>query len=116
MKKLILTFGFIVAAFSVHAQTSITGVWNMGKDNSLIDIKEANGINTGTVISSDNAELKGKLLLKDVKLVGQEWKGQLYVPRLGKWADVTISKKDSSRLLVAVSAGLASRTVEWVKH
>lgn len=116
MKKFVITLGLAVAALSMHAQSTITGVWNMGKDNTLLDIKEVGGVSTGTVIASDNAELKGKLMLKDVKHTGNEWKGQLYVPRLGKWAEVTITKQDASKLSVAVSAGIASRTVEWVKH
>lgn len=89
----------------------------MGKDNTLLEIKKEEGnIYTGNVLSSDHAELKGKRLLKDVKLSGQAYVGQLFVPRLGKWVTAKFTVKDVHTLLVAVDAGLASRTVEWVKQ
>lgn len=116
MKKFVLSLGLAVATLSMNAQSTITGVWNMGKENTLLDIKEVGGVSTGTVVSSDKAELLGKQMLKEVKLVGHEWKGQLYVPRLGKWAAVTITRPDGNKLRVAVSAGIGSRTVGWVKQ
>ncbi|NJO00615.1 MAG: DUF2147 domain-containing protein [Bacteroidia bacterium] len=116
MKKLFLIFCFLLTVICTYAQESITGVWAMEKENTKIEIKENGGISEGTVVSSDNADVIGKLLLKDVKLAGDKWTGKLYAPKLEKWMDVVITKKDANKLSLAAKAGVASRTLEWTKE
>ena len=99
----------------MKAQESIGGIWNMGQENTKIEIKENKGVYEGRLKSSDNENAKiGNLILKEIKLVGKEWKGKLYSPRKGKWFDATL-KLSGNTLLVTVNGGWKSKTVEWTK-
>ena len=114
--KILFTFCILFSALTMHAQASLTGTWNMGKDNTKIDIKKDNGVYEGRVVSSDNANVKiGNLILKDVKSFGGKWKGKLYSPKKKEWFDAVL-KVEGKKLLVTVKSGLMSKTVEWTKE
>ncbi len=114
--KIIVTFCMLFLAITMNAQQAITGIWNMGKDNTKIEITEENGVFGGKIVSSDNANAKiGNQLLKEVKSVGGEWKGKLYSPKKGKWFDAVLVE-EGDLLLVTVKAGIMSKTVEWKKE
>lgn len=116
MKKLAFTFGILCFALSIHAQTSLTGVWNMGQDNTKIDITKGNETYEGKILSSDNANVKsGKVVLKDVKSVNGKWQGKLYSPKKNEWFNAVL-KVEGNKLLVTVKSGWASKTVEWTKE
>lgn len=115
MKKLVLTCCFLLTVVCIQAQSNIAGVWDMGKENTKIEIKEVGGVFKGTVLSSDNAQAKGKVLLKDVKASGDEWKGKFFAPKKGKWMDAIIKRK-ADVLMVKVKAGMMSKTLEWAKE
>lgn len=64
MKWITSLFFLLLSALSVSAQTTPTGVWNTGTDNSQVEIKEVDGRYVGVLIASDNPQAKiGKLLL-----------------------------------------------------
>ena len=113
--KIILTFCILFSALTMNAQESIAGIWNMGKDNTKIEITEDNGVYGGKIVSSDNTNAKiGNQLLKDIKSVGGEWKGKMYSPKKNKWYNVVLEEK-GKQLLVTVKAGMMSKTLEWKK-
>lgn len=101
---------------TMNAQTAMSGVWNIGKENTKIKIVEDNGVLSATVVSSDSPKLKaGTLFLKEVKSVGGEWKGKLYNAKKKKWYAAVLKEK-GSKLEVEVDAGMMSKTLEWAKE
>lgn len=105
----------LFSAMTIHAQESITGIWNTGNQNTKIEVKENNGMYGGNIISSDNAKAKiGKQLIKDVKSKNGEWKGKIYSVKKEKWMDAIFKEKDDI-LFITVEAGFMSKTIEWTK-
>ncbi len=97
------------------AKQSFEGFWNMGEDNTIIEIKAENGTYVGRIASSDNAKAKiGGLILKDVKSVDGIWKGKLYSPRKNEWFDAVL-KTEGNLLLITVNSGRMSKTLKWSK-
>lgn len=114
--KAILTLCIMFSALAMHAQASLAGTWDMGKDNTKIEIKEGNGVYEGRLASSDNANAKiGNLILKEVKSVGGIWRGKLYAPKKKEWYDAAL-KAEGTQLLVTVKSGWMSKTVKWTKE
>ena len=58
MTKVTLVFCILFSAITMNAQQSIAGIWNIGNDNTKIEITEANGVYEAKIISSDNAKPK----------------------------------------------------------
>ena len=115
MKSIIL-LSLCLASISLNAQTTLTGIWNTGNENTRVEITEINGTFIGTLVSSDNEDARiGRQLLKDVKADGEGWKGKLYAPRQGEWYDATLTM-DGERLLITVGSGFRSKTVKWRKE
>lgn len=109
-------FSILLSALTMNAQQSLTGIWNIGKANTKIEITVINGVYEGKIVASDNANAKiGKRLLKDIKLDEGEWKGKLFAAKRGKWMDAVLKEK-GNQLLVTVKAGFSSKTLEWVKE
>ena len=114
--KAILTLCILFFSLTMHAQTPITGIWDMGQDNTKIEIKVNNGIYEGRLASSDNPKAKiGNLILKDVKSVGGTWKGKLYSVKKKKWFDAVL-KTEGNQLFVTVNSGWSSKTLKWSKE
>jgi len=87
----------------------------MGKDNTIIQINEADGIFSGEIKSSDNEKLEvGTPMLKDIMLESGEYKGKLYSFKKKKWLSVTLTP-DGKILKAKVKAGAIKKTVEWKK-
>lgn len=111
--KAIITFYFFISVLTINAQQSLAGTWNTGQDNTQIEISSTQGVYSGKIIASDNAKAKiGRLLLKDLKSVGEEWKGKLYSPKKNKWLTAVLKEK-GDQLLVTVKAGMMSKTLKW---
>ena len=114
--KAILTVCILLLTLTVQAQTSITGIWDMGQENTKIEIKGSNGVYEGRLASSDNTKAKiGNLILKEVKSVGGTWKGKLYSVKKNEWFDAVLNV-EGNRLLVTVYSGRRSKTLKWSKE
>ena len=92
------------------AQDDISGVWNMGKGNTKVEIKGSEG----KVISSDKLEL-GTLILKEIIANEDNWKGKLYSAKKKKWLDAELKAK-GNQLLVTVDTGFITKTLKWSKE
>ena len=115
MKKLAFTFCILFLAITMHAQASLSGIWNMGQDNTIIEITEVNGTYEGRIKSSENANAKiGNLILKDVKSIAGKWNGKLYSPKKKEWFDAVL-KAEGKQLLVTIKSGRMNKTLEWAK-
>jgi uncharacterized protein (DUF2147 family) len=114
--KSIFIFCISLLSFSLQAQSSIQGIWNTGKDNSLVEIvQQTKGHWVGKLKSSDRAQAKvGRVILKDLKKKTNYWTGKIYVARKQKWYNVKLLRK-SDLLEVQVSVGIFSKTLEWTK-
>ena len=116
MKQIAIIFCVLFSFTTLNAQNSIAGIWNMGEDNTKIEITENNGASFGKIISSDNTKAKvGKQILKDVKFSKGEWKGKLYAAKKGKWYDAVIKEK-GNELNVTIKVGFMSKTLKWKKE
>ncbi len=114
MKWLSLLF-IVFNTLTLNTQDSLIGVWNIGQDNTKVEITNHNGIYEGRIISSDNTKAKaGGLILKEVKSVNGKWQGKLYSPKKKEWFDAVL-KVEGKKMLVTVKSGVASKTVEWIK-
>lgn len=114
--KILFTYCIFFSVLTMNAQTSLGGLWNMGQDNTIIEIKAENGTYQGKIASSDNANAKiGSLILKEVKSVDGIWKGKLYSPRKNEWFDAVL-KAEGNKLLLTVKSGWMSKTLEWAKE
>ncbi len=106
---------FSLFALSMNAQKSIQGTWHTGEDNTLIEIKEVNGVCNGELLSTNKADAKiGAVVLKDVKATGSKWKGKLYSPKKKDWFDAEFETK-GEKLIITVKSGFMSKTVHWTK-
>ena len=98
-----------------NAQQPIEGIWDSGTENTKVEISQNNGEWVGKIISSDNEKATiGKVILKDLKKQNVIWKGELFVVKRQKWADVEILP-NGTKLDLIVSAGPSSRKVQWSK-
>ncbi len=115
MKVTTVLFVLLFGAISMNAQSSLSGIWNTGQENTKIEIKTENGIYIGKIISSDNPNVKKEThILKEVKSESGKWKGKLYSLKKKKWFDAVLELK-GSKLMVTVKSGWTSKTVEWTK-
>ncbi|MDX2245158.1 MAG: hypothetical protein SF052_00165 [Bacteroidia bacterium] len=114
--KVLITCCILFSTLVMHAQVPLTGIWDMGQDNTKIEITENNGIYQGRIVSSDNTNAKiGNLILKEVKSVGGKWKGKLYSPKKKEWFDAVLEVK-GGKLMVTVKSGWMSKVLTWSKE
>lgn len=115
MKQLSVLLFVLFAVISVNAQTAISGTWNTGTENTIVEFKKVSGKIVGKIVSSDNSKAKkGKQIVKDVTSKKGAWKGKIYVAQKGKWADAKFVRKGDT-LEVTVYSGWLSKTVKWKK-
>jgi uncharacterized protein (DUF2147 family) len=112
MKKITSVLVFLLGAIAINAQ-SVEGLWNTGKENTIIKIKKVDNLYDGTINSSDNSNAPiGKLIVKDVEKKGGTYKGQIYVDNKKKWYNAEFIRT-GNKLKVTVYSGLMNKTVEW---
>lgn len=107
----------IISLFSmnVFAQSDVSGEWIVGEKNTVIKIGQQNGIYSGKIISSDNPNVKiGKLMVKELKQTNGTWEGKVYSPKRKEWYDAEVTQ-EGNKLLIEISVGFFSKTVEWTK-
>ena len=88
-----ITF-FLVALFAIPliGQESIVGIWDLGKENTHMEIYRSGEIWEGKAISSDNEKMKvGTLMLRNLVYQDGVWKGEFYIPKMKSWAKVTLT-------------------------
>ena len=108
---ILLTLFISLTAFS---QNEIVGTWDTGRENSIVEIYEDNGELFGKIISSDRAEVVGKINLKNLQNKGDHWEGELFVFKRRSWYDVSIHEENDTLYLV-ISVGFFEKEIEWPK-
>ena len=117
MKTVVCICCMVFVTITAIAQEPIDGIWNMGKKNTKLEIKEKKkGVHIGTIISSDDANASiGMQLLKDIYIKEGQWKGKLYATKKKKWIDVILEVTENT-LYVDLKAGIITKTLEWTKE
>ena len=99
---------------NVCAASDLSGFWQHPKDPIWLDINESLG--TGIAVRNDDDPSSiGFAVLKEV-VVGPkqgQWSGQVYVPQLGAYKQVTVTLPDANTLKMKVKIGIISRSLEW---
>ncbi|MBK8490815.1 MAG: DUF2147 domain-containing protein [Saprospirales bacterium] len=115
MKVTAVLFMLLFGAISLNAQ-SIEGLWNTGKENTIINIKKVNSNYEGTIHDSDNSNAQiGKVLVKDIEKSGEDtYKGKLYVIDKGEWYNAEFKPKNE-KLAITVSSGFEKRRLNGKK-
>ena len=88
MRKVFVVIALFVGLFSAFSQNEIVGKWNTGKENSIVEIYKDSGELFGKIISSDRAEVVGKINLRNLENKGDHWEGELFVFKRRSWYDV----------------------------
>ena len=115
MKTIVLLTVILLGSFPLYAQESIKGLWNTGQENTVIEITHTDNTIEGKIASSDNIEAPiGQLIVKDISLKNNVYKGKLFSIKRRKWLNATF-KNEGEQLVIKVSAGLRKRTVKWDK-
>lgn len=113
MRKAFILLALFISLTAL-SQNEIVGTWDTGRENSIVEIYENNGELFGKIISSDRAEVVGKINLKNLQNKGDHWEGELFVFKRRSWYDVAIHKENGT-LFVVISIGFFEKEVEWPK-
>jgi hypothetical protein len=111
MKKVFVALALLVS-LNAFSQNEIVGNWDTGKENSIVEIYEDSGDLFGKIISSDRAEVVGKINLRNLENKGDHWEGELYVFKRRSWYDVSIHEENDTLYLV-ISVGFFEKEVQW---
>ncbi len=112
MKNITFVFVFLLGAISINAQ-SIEGLWNTGKENTIVKIKKVDNLYEGAIYASDNSSAPiGKLIVKDIEKKEDTYKGKIYVDKKKKWYNAAFIRTGNN-LKVTVSSGFMDKTVDW---
>lgn len=109
MKTFVLFLGLLLTSVSNSAQQTLDGVWNTGKENTTIEIKNGEG----KIYSSDNQKAtKGKLMIKEIQKTNNTYKGKLYIIKKNRWVDAEFNPSEDF-LNVTISSGWRSKKLKW---
>ena len=113
MWKSVVTTAFLLVC-NVCAASDLSGFWQHPKDPVWLEVNEALG--TGIAVRNDDDPSSiGFAVLKEV-VVGPkqgQWSGQVYVPQLGAYKQVTVTLPDANTLKMKVKIGIITRSLEW---
>jgi len=114
LKKIVLVLTISLFSVGSFAQSDLTGKYIVGEKNTIVKIEEHKGIYIGIVVSSDNPKAEiGKIFVKELKDIKGIWKGKVYSAKRKEWYDAEFTRKGNI-LLVDISVGFFSKTLEWV--
>lgn len=111
MRKAFILLALFIS-LTAFSQNELVGIWNTEKENSIVEIYEDNGELFGKIISSDRAEVVGKINLRNLENKGDHWEGELFVFKRRSWYDVSIYEENDTLYLV-ISVGFFEKEVQW---
>ena len=115
MKVLTSLFILMFSIVYVSAQQSLEGLWETGKEETIIEVSFSSEQLIGKIKSSNNEEVEmGKIILKDLRSEGNNWVGKIYAVKKKEWYNVEIITKEEV-LKLKISFGLMSKSLQWKK-
>jgi len=126
-------------AVSVYAQdagNNITGIWLNEERSAKIEISKDGDSYSGKIIwLAEETEKNGKPLvdkknpdpkkrtqpilglniLSGLEYSDDEWRGTIYAPKAGQFADCSIKLKGMDKMQIKVSKGFFSKTKIWTR-
>lgn len=115
-KLLSITLLLFISILNLSAQQSLEGLWNTGKNETIIEISLSNEQLIGKIKSSNNEKAEiGKVFLKDLRKEGDKWVGEIYAAKRKEWYSVEIVPQ-SEKLDLKISSGFFSKTLEWKRE
>lgn len=104
----------ITSGARADSRTQLDGYWQHPDDPVWIEVNVVNG--TGVAMRNDDQpETVGfhvvRSLIEDDK--AGSWKGEVFVPQLDSYKNVTITIPDEQTLRMTVKFGFIRRSVEW---
>jgi uncharacterized protein (DUF2147 family) len=115
MKVITTLFLLMFSITYSSAQQSIEGLWETGKEESIIDISLSSEQLIGKIKSSNNKKAEiGKIILKELRKEGNKWVGKIYAAKRKKWYHVEIISKEDV-LELKIGSGLMSKSLQWNK-
>jgi uncharacterized protein (DUF2147 family) len=136
MNKVVASIFVVIAAFQVHAQEPIEGIWLTGEGNSKIEIYQRGDRYFGKVVWLDpstdrkgnpvtdrnnpdknlrNRPLMGVDMLEDLQDRSGKWYGKLYAPKRGLTMDAVIVAKEEDKLELNISYQGFTRQQIWTR-
>ena len=113
--KYIILIAFSILSNCIFGQSNLTGTWDTGEDNTIIEIIEIDGKPVGKLKSSDNLKAQiGNVILKEVNKNGKTWKGKIYAAKRQEWYDAEITQKGDV-LEINIRVRFFRKTVLWKK-
>ena len=105
----------LLASLNLEAQGELEGKWQTGEDNSVVEVTETGGVAVGKLVSSDNPNaVMGTEILRNLTEADGSWSGKIWAAKRKKLMDATITPS-ANTLQIKVSAGIASRTLNWTR-
>ncbi|MEO1255358.1 MAG: DUF2147 domain-containing protein [Bacteroidota bacterium] len=114
MKTLLISFALLFISVD-QDQDDITGVWKMAENNAEVEIKKEGDVYNGTVVKSDVEKAIGKVVLRDFKKDGDEWKGKFYAVKRDRMVDATLKSAGENAMEMVVSVGRRTKTVPMAR-
>ena len=87
----------------------------MAENNAEVEIKKEGDVYNGTVTKSDVEKAIGKVVLRDFKKDGDEWKGKFYAAKRDRLVDATLKSAGDDTMEMVVSAGRRTKTVSMTR-
>jgi len=106
IKAIFILTGFLVTTFSFAQKSTdnFTGKYKTDDGGTVIITKTSNGF-----VGIDDMK---KVVLKDIKFDGKEWKGTTYNPKKNMTASCEILL-DGNKLKIVAHKGFLSKTIYW---
>ena len=113
MKQLLILSAVLIFSIGNYAQETIEGKWDVGKNNTIVEIYKTDKGWEGKVFSVNKEKIKEeKIMLKELVKKGDYWKGKLFAPPINGWLKATL-KLNGEILEVTASNWLMKKTKEW---
>lgn len=114
MKTLLISFVLLFVSIG-QDQDDIAGIWKMAENNAEVEIKKEGDIYNGTVVKSDVEKAIGKVILRDLKKEGDEWKGKFYAAKKDRLVDAILVLTGEDAMEMVVKAGPKTKTVSMTR-
>ncbi|MCI0751005.1 MAG: DUF2147 domain-containing protein [Flammeovirgaceae bacterium] len=119
MKHLAIVVILLISAMTSFSQApeQLQGFWINEQGNRKSEFYKVENAYFGKIIwTAPNTEKPtvGDIVFKNLKWNGREFKGYAATPKQGD-ISCTISFKSDSEIIIVISKGFISRTVEWTR-